>query len=243
MNNKTKLYVISGSLIIGILLLLFGINFITGQKNTNKTVKPIASSSEVALVEVPTTVVNTNKGISVSKTIKEISSSSVRSVSSKSTKSSSSTESSSSEVSSSSSANTESELDSRIQWKEDCGAIAARVPQDSKTVYNIDQNKKMIIAPCGTAPWGIQHLVYYYEIDSNGRWISTRQIFDEPNNPAVLLGQGPIFNPSNSELTSYALTESGVNGVNCGTIKIYKFDPIAKNFTLASATTEKQCRN
>ena len=238
MNNKTKLYLISGSLIIGILLLLFGINYITSQKNTKKPVKPIASSSEVTLAEVPTTVVNTNKGISVSKTIKEISSSSSKSTSSKSQKSSSSSESSSSQVSSSS-VDTNAELDSRLQWKEDCQTIAARVPQNSKVVYDIDKNKKVIVAPCGLAPYGIQHLIYYYEIDSTGRWISQRQVFGNENEPQILLGEEPKFNTSNLVLTSFGRVDGGID---CGILKTYKFDINSKSFSFISSEIKKECQ-
>lgn len=178
MKTKTRIYLISGALIIGILLLLLGINFITGQKNTKKLVKPIASSSDIALAEIPTTVVNTNKGISVSKTIKEISSSSARSISSKAKSSSSSSENSSSQVSSSSSSSSDSELDSRLQWKEDCKSITGSVNKDfvlQKT--NLGNGKELIVAPCDFGANQGASIVYYYEVAPNGRWLSQRQIF------------------------------------------------------------------
>jgi hypothetical protein len=177
MKNKTRIYIISGALIIGIFALLFLINFVTGQKNTKKPVKPIASTTGIEVNEAPTTVLNTNRSISVSKTVKENSSSSAKSSSSKTQSSSSSSESSSSQVSSST-INTDSELDTRLQWKEDCKSIVGSLNESFKIQKtDLGGGKQLIIAPCDFGANQGQSLVYYYEVAPNGRWLSQLQTF------------------------------------------------------------------
>ncbi len=232
MNNKTRLYLISGALIIGILLLLFGINFVTGQKNTKKPVKPIASSSEVALAEVPTTIVNTNKGISVSKTIKEISSSSTKSISSKSQNSSSSSSESSSSQVSSSSIDTNTELDSRLQWKSDCQAIASSFDTNQKLqITEVGTNKKVIIAPCNFGAYQGQSLVYYYDIEPNGKWTSQRQIFWSNQNTLSL----PTL--SGTTLTNFNKYRGPGD---CGRFESYELDVVSKTF-VPTKIQEQDC--
>jgi hypothetical protein len=217
MKDKTKIYLIAGSLIIGILLLLFGINYITGQKNNKKPVKPIAATNNTNVVDTTTTVLNTNKSISVSKTIKENSSSSSKSSSSKAISSSSSSSSSSFQVSSSS-ANTDAELDSRLQWKEDCRLVAVltnEIPKIQRTA--IGEGKELITVPCAPG----QSLIYYYEVGPDGRWLSQRQVFW--NNSAFL--SSPVIN--STSLTSYDKYRSIGE---CGILSKYEFNPSTKNF-------------
>jgi molybdopterin converting factor small subunit len=216
MNNKTKTYLIAGSLIIGILLLLLGINYITGQKNNKKPVKPISATNNTNVVET-TTVLNTNKSISVSKTIKENSSSSTKSSSSKATSSSSSSESSSSQISSSS-VNADSELDSRLQWKEDCKLVTGLVKEDTKIQRtSLGDGREIIIVPCVAG----QSLVYYYEVALNGRWLSQRQVFWN-NSPTI----------SSTTLTSTTLTGYGKFRTigECGILSKYEFNTNTKAF-------------
>jgi Protein of unknown function (DUF1176) len=221
MKNKTRIYIISGALIVGIFALLFLINFVTGQKNTKKPVKPIASTTGIELTEAPTTVVNTTRSISVSKTIKENSSSSVKSSSSKTQSSSSSSESSSSQFSSSS-VNADSELDTRLQWKEDCKSESNFVNNGQKPqITNLGNGKQIIITTCNNGAYQGQSLVYYYEVQPNGRWLSQRQTFW--SNTSYL----NLPNLNSTTLTDF----NKFRGIgDCGRISKYEFNLNTKIF-------------
>lgn len=224
MKNKTRIYIISGALIIGIFGLLFLINLIAGQKNNKKPVKPISSTNDVALTQAPTTEVNINRSISVSKTIKVNSSSSTKSSSSKanSSSSNSSSENSSSSQVSSSSVNNDSELDSRLQWKEDCKLLSSFVENGQKPqITNLGDGKQIVITTCNNGAYQGQSLVYYYEVAPNGRWLSQRQTFWNNSNYLNL----PTLN--SSTLTDF----SKFRGVgDCGRMSKYEFNVNSKSF-------------
>jgi hypothetical protein len=233
MKNKTRIYIISGALILGIFALLFLINFVTGQKNNKKPVKPIASTTGIELAEVPATVVNTTRSISVSKTIKESSSSSAKSSSSRATSSSSisSSENSSSQISSSS-VNTDSELDSRLQWKEDCKSIVGSINETFKIQKtNIGTGRELIVAPCDFGANQGSSLVYYYEVDPSGRWLSQRQTFWNNSNSL----NAPKIN--GNILTNVAKYRGAGD---CGRIETYEFNQASKTFN-PTKIQEQQC--
>jgi Protein of unknown function (DUF1176) len=229
MKNKTKIYIITGSLIVVTFALLFLINVITGQKNNKKPVKPIALTTDVTLAEVPTTVLNTNRSISISKTVKENSSSSTKSSSSKanssssnsSTSNSSSENSSSSQVSSSSASN-DSELELRLQWKEDCKLLSNFADNGQKPqITNLGDGKQIIITTCNNGAYQGQSLVYYYELSPSGKWLSQRQTFWNNANYLNL----PTLN--SNTLTDF----DKFRGVgDCGRMSKYDFNSNTKTF-------------
>jgi hypothetical protein len=224
MKNKTRIYIISGALILGIFGLLFLINLIAGQKNNKKPVKPISSTNDVALTQAPTTEVNINRSISVSKTTKVNSSSSTKSSSSKSNSSSSnsSSENSSSSQVSSSSVNTDSELDSRLQWKEDCRLLSSFVENGQKPqITNLGDGKQIVITTCNNGANQGESLVYYYEVAPNGRWLSQRQTFWNNSNS---LNAPKINGNSLTNITKYR------GAGDCGRIENYEFNINTKVF-------------
>jgi Protein of unknown function (DUF1176) len=224
MKNKTRIYIISGVLILGLFGLLFIINLIAGQKNNKKPVKPISSTDDVALTQAPTTEVNINRSISVSKTTKINSLSSTKSSSSisNSSSSNSSSENSSSSQVSSSSVNADPELDSRLQWKEDCRLLSSFSDNGQKPqVTNLGDGKQLVITNCNNGAYQGQSLIYYYEVAPNGRWLSQRQTFW--NNISYL--NLPTLNTTN--LTDF----DKFRGIgDCGRISKYEFNLNTKIF-------------
>jgi hypothetical protein len=234
MKNKTRIYIISGALILGILGLLFLINLIAGQKNNKKPVKPISSTNDVALTQAPTTEVNINRSISVFKTTKVNSSSSTKSSSSKpkSSSSNSSSENSSSSQVSSSSVNTDSELDTRLQWKEDCKSIVGSLNESFKIQKtDLGGGKQLIVAPCDFGANQGQSLVYYYEVASNGRWLSQLQTFWNNSNS---LNAPKINGNSLTNIAKYR------GAGDCGRIENYEFNANSKAFETVKIQ-EQQC--